>query len=169
MIEMQEILQSNRAGKYLSFRLGVDEYGIDILKVKTIIGIIDINKIPGTPAYVRGVINLRNQVLPVIDMRVKFGLAQADSSKDTSIIVLEIRHGELIQEIGIVVDSVSEVMDIDRSEVEEIPVFGDSFDNPFIMGVAKSKGRVLSLLSIEELLSEDDLEIMANLKKKSGK
>jgi len=148
---------ATRAGKYLTFKLGSEEYGIVIMKVKTIIGLMEITKVPRTPFFVRGVINLRGQIIPIVDMRKKFGMEDVDDTRETTIIVVEVSKADTIQEIGIVVDSVSEVMDIENENIDDTPEFGSGFDAEFIMGMAKAKGRVISLLSIEQILSTEDV------------
>jgi len=147
----------SRAGKYLTFKLGSEEYGIVIMKVKTIIGLMEITKVPRTPHFVRGVINLRGQIIPIVDMRKKFGMDDVDDTRETTIIVVEVSKADTIQEIGIVVDSVSEVMDIEDEHIDDTPEFGSGFDSDFIIGMAKAKGRVISLLSIEQILSSEDV------------
>jgi purine-binding chemotaxis protein CheW len=137
-----------RAGKYLTFVLANEEYGLEILKVREIIGLMDTTAVPGMPPYVNGVINLRGKVIPVIDMRLKFGMAQTEHTAETCIIVVDV-HGSLI---GVVVDQVSEVLDIHEDEIEDAPNIGVAVENDFILGMAKSKGRVKILLEIERVL-----------------
>ena len=153
----ENVAAATRAGKYLTFKLGSEEYGIVIMKVKTIIGLMEITKVPRTPYFVRGVINLRGQIIPIVDMRKKFGMEDVDDTRETTIIVVEVSKADTIQEIGIVVDSVSEVMDIENENIDDTPEFGSGFDSEFIMGMAKAKGRVISLLSIEQILSTEDV------------
>ena len=150
-------LSTMRAGKYLTFKLGSEEYGIVIMKVKTIIGLMEITRVPRTPKFVRGVINLRGQIIPIMDMRKKFGMESVDDTRETTIIVVEVEKSSRLQEIGIVVDSVSEVMDISHEQIDNTPEFGSGFDSEFIMGMAKARGRVISLLSIEKILSTEDM------------
>lgn len=152
-----------RAGKYLTFKLGSEEYGIVIMKVKTIIGLMEITKVPRTPHFVRGVINLRGQIIPIVDMRKKFGMDEIDDTRETTIIVVEVSKDDNLQEIGIVVDSVSEVMDIEDENIDDTPEFGSEFDSEFIMGMAKAKGRVISLLSIERILTADEVVSLSQL------
>jgi purine-binding chemotaxis protein CheW len=145
------------AGKYLTFRLGAEEYGLEILKVREIIGLMDITAVPRTPHFIRGVINLRGKVIPVIELRKKFGMNSAEDTEQTCIIVVDAsRTGETIQ-IGILVDSVSEVLDIRSDDIEDTPSFGANFDTRFILGMAKAKGSVKILLNIEAVLTADDL------------
>ena len=160
----EQVLESQiRAGKYLTFKLGNEEYGIVIMKVKTIIGLMEITRVPRTPHFVRGVINLRGQIIPIVDMRKKFAMEEIEDTRETTIIVVEVNKEDSIQEIGIVVDSVSEVMDIEEENVDDTPEFGSEFDTEFIMGMAKAKGRVISLLSIEKILSSDEVVSLSAL------
>ncbi|MFP4521239.1 MAG: chemotaxis protein CheW [Fibrobacterota bacterium] len=152
---------TGRVDKYLTFILGDEEYGLEILKVRTIIGLMDITHIPRAPEYVRGVINLRGKVIPVIDTRIKFSMGQVDSTEKTCIIVVEVeRKGEML-EMGILVDSVQDVLGISENDIEDSPEFGANVDTKFIMGVAKVKGSVKILLDINKVLSEADLEEIA--------
>lgn len=143
--------------KYLTFSLGGEQYGIEILKVKEIIGMMDITKVPRTPNFVRGVINLRGKVIPVIDLRTKFGMENIADTEQTCIIVIDIIVDDNPIQMGIVVDSVSEVLDISRNDIEETPSFGTSVQTDFIKGIAKTKGGVKILLNIEEILSRGEI------------
>ena len=148
-----------KGGKYLTFKLAGEEYGLEILKVKEIIGVMDITRVPRTPDFVRGMINLRGKVIPVIDLRTKFGFESVEDTDETCIIVVEVvRNGESIQ-TGILVDSVSEVLDIPGEEIEDTPTFGEGIEAQFILGMAKSKGGVKLLLDIEEVLSGKEIEL----------
>ena len=146
-----------REGKYLTFTLASEEYGISILKIKEIIGMISITSIPQTPDYVKGVINLRGKVIPVVDLRMKFGMRAIDYDERTCIIVLEIgeKGSELM--IGIVVDTVSEVLNIKGEEIEDTPHFGTALDTDYIMGMAKSEDAVKILLDIDKILKADEM------------
>ncbi|MDR3011736.1 MAG: chemotaxis protein CheW [Chitinispirillales bacterium] len=150
----------NLAGKYLTFKLADEEYGLEILKVREIIGLLPITSLPRTPVFVRGVINLRGKVIPVIDLRQKFELDVTEDTDQTCIIVVDVsgngQTGSI--QIGILVDSVSEVLDIRGEDIEEAPAFGSSVDTAFILGMAKAKGSVKILLNIERVLSSSDLE-----------
>jgi purine-binding chemotaxis protein CheW len=140
-----------RAGKYLTFGLGNEEYGLEILKVREINGIMDITAVPGMPAYVLGVINLRGKVIPVVDMRMKFSMPSIDHTAETCIIVVDV-HGKLM---SVVVDRVSEVMDINGQDIEDAPDVGAEVSGDYILGMAKTKGRVRILLDIEKVLKEE--------------
>jgi len=145
-----------REGKYLTFGLGGEEYGLEILKVKEIIGIMNITAVPQTPKYVKGVINLRGKVIPVIDLRLKFGMENLEYNERTCIIVVDIESRGLSKVImGIVVDSVSEVLNIKGEEIEATPTFGVSLNTDYILGMAKVKGTVKILLDIDKVLTMD--------------
>ncbi len=145
------------AGKYLTFFLAEEEYSLEILKVREIIGLMAITPVPRTPSYIRGVINLRGKVIPVVDLRLKFGMDATMDTEETCIIVVDVsRDGHEIQ-MGILVDRVSEVMDIKAEEIEDTPAFGSaSIDTDFILGMAKTEGSVKILLAIEKVLVEID-------------
>jgi len=146
-----------REGKYLTFALAEEEYGIGILKVKEIIGMMTITPVPQTPPFVKGVINLRGKVIPVVDLRSKFEMEAIDYTERTCIIVVEIKGKMENIQIGIVVDSVSEVINVKETEVEDTPAFGTSLDTEFILGIAKIEGNVKILLDIDAVLSAEEL------------
>ncbi|MBL0061785.1 MAG: chemotaxis protein CheW [bacterium] len=141
-----------RAGKYLTFELADEAYGIEILKVREIIGMMDITQVPRMPMHVRGVINLRGKVIPVIDLRLKFDMSSTEQTAETCIIVVDVSG----QMMGLQVDKVSEVLDIAGNEIEDAPMINASVDNSFILGMGKAKGRVNILLNIDKVLSFDD-------------
>jgi purine-binding chemotaxis protein CheW len=147
-------------GKYLTFTLAGEEYGTGILKVKEIIGIMPITTIPRMPAYVKGVINLRGKVIPVIDLRLKFAMEEAEHTERTCIIVVEITGGTGRLLIGIIVDSVSEVLNVKGVDIEDTPSFGAKLDTEYILGMAKTGGRVKILLDIDRVLSSEELTMM---------
>ena len=146
-----------KEGKYLTFALGPEEYGLEILKVREIIGYMDITAVPQTPDYVKGVINLRGQVIPVIDLRAKFGMETTERTEETCIIVVEIDQAGHKFSTGIVVDHVQEVLDIAGGDIEESPQFGASVNTDFILGMGKIGDSVKILLDIDMVLSGDDL------------
>jgi purine-binding chemotaxis protein CheW len=148
---------AQRAGKYLTFALGKEEYGLEILKVREIIGFMDITAVPQTPGYVKGVINLRGQVIPVIDLRAKFGMATAERTDETCIIVVEISQEGRKFSTGIVVDHVSEVLDIDEANIEDAPQFGGTVDSSIILGMGKVGENVKILLAIDRVLADAEL------------
>jgi purine-binding chemotaxis protein CheW len=144
---------NGREGKYLTFVLGGEEYGLEILKVREIIGLMEITSVPQTPVFIKGVINLRGKVIPVIDLRLKFGMEEAEPTEETCIIVVDI-GGAMI---GILVDTVSEVLHVMADQIEPAPSFGGSIDTGFILGMGKIKGKVKILLDIDSVLSAEEL------------
>jgi len=146
-----------KTGKYLTFILAEEEYGIGILKVKEIIGMMPITTIPRTPESLKGVINLRGKVIPIIDLRLKFNMEAIPYSDRTCIIVVEIDSNASTLLIGIVVDAVSEVLNIREEEIEETPKFGTSLNTEYILGMAKRDGGVKILLNIDKVLSSEEI------------
>ncbi len=149
------------AGKYLTFMLAGESYGIEILKVQEIIGMQSITRIPKTPDYVRGVINLRGKVIPVIDLRLRFDIEAAEVSRKTCIIVVQVSRDETSVIMGIVVDEVSEVMEISAGDIEPAPGFGTRVDTSFILGMAKAESSVKILLDIDSIISVNEMEALA--------
>lgn len=145
----------DREGKYLTFSLADEDYGIGILRIKEIIGMMPVTSVPRTPEYVKGVINLRGKVIPVIDLRVRFKMEKTDYTDRTCIIVVEVGAMEMI--IGIVVDAVSEVLNIKKEDIEETPTFGTDLNTDYILGMAKMEGGVKILLDIDTVLNTDAL------------
>jgi purine-binding chemotaxis protein CheW len=152
---------SGREGKYLTFALGAEEFGLEILKVREIIGYKDITAGPQTPEYVKGVINLRGQVIPVIDLRMKFAMDEAEVTEQTCIIVVEISQGTIQFQTGIVVDHVSEVLDIAGGDIEDAPQFDSDVDSSFILGMGKIGETVKILLDIDKVLGGEDFSNMS--------
>lgn len=142
-----------QAGKYLTFALGHEEYGLEILGVREIIKLMDITAVPKVPEYVKGVINLRGKVISVIDLRLKFALPQVEYTKETCIIVLNVANTLM----GIVVDHVCEVLDIVQDNIEPPPSFGKNSEVDFITGVGKIGDKVKILLDIQKVLAQDAL------------
>ena len=151
---------ASKEGKYLTFILADEEYGIGILKVKEIIGMMPVTSVPQTPQYVKGVINLRGRVIPVIDLRLRFGLESADYTERTCIIVVEIQGSTGHVVIGIVVDSVSEVLNIKGEDIEDAPTFGTKLNTDYILGMAKIDGGVKILLDIDRVLNEEEINAL---------
>ena len=156
-METQAVLENEKTGamegKYLTFVLSNEEYGLEILKAKEIIGMMDITSVPPTPKFIKGVINLRGKVIPVIDLRLKFGMPEKEYTKETCTIVVDVQ-GLLM---GIVVDTVSEVLDIVEADIEPPPTFGSNIETNFILGMGNIKGKVKILLNIDKILSSVDL------------
>jgi len=148
----------DRGGKYLVFHLGREEFGIRVLKVREIMGIQDITAVPQTPAHVKGVINLRGKVIPVVDLRLKFGLPEQEYTQRTCIIVVQVRGEAGPMLMGIVVDGVAEVLNLAAADIEDTPDFGDGTATHYLLGMAKVKGKVKILLEIEQVLTSQDLD-----------
>ena len=151
-----------KEGKYLTFALAQEEYGLEILKVREIIGYIDVTAVPQTPHYVKGVINLRGQVIPVVDLRAKFGMDTTGVTEETCIIVVEILDGGRKFSMGTIVDRVQEVLDIPGANIEEAPQFGATVNTSFILGIGKVGDSVKILLDIDKVLTGDGLSGLAD-------
>ncbi len=152
----------SREGKYLTFILGREEYGIEILKVREIIGYMDITAVPRAPEYIKGVINLRGQVIPVLDLRSRFSMDTAEVTEQTCIIVVEInQHGRRFN-TGLVVDQVQEVLDISGENIEDAPQFGGDVQTDFILGIGKVQNAIKILLDIDKVLGNVNVGEMTN-------
>lgn len=152
-----------RAGKYLTFQLANEEFGIRVLKVREIMGLQEITAVPQTPMHIKGVINLRGKVVPVVDLRLKFGLDAAEYTQRTCIIVTQVQgeSGSIL--MGIVVDGVSEVLNLTAQEIEDTPDFGEAITGRYLLGMAKVKGKVKILLDIDKVLSSQDLHGLTSM------
>ena len=150
----------DREGKYLTFSMADEEYGIGILKIKEIIGMMPITSVPQTPEFVKGVINLRGKVIPVMDLRLRFGIEAIDYTERTCIIVVEVAGLSGTVMIGIVVDAVSEVLNIKGEDIEETPTFGTRLNTDHILGMAKMEGAVKILLDIDRDLSTAEVSAL---------
>ena len=146
-----------RAGKYLTFKLGPGHYGLEILKVREIIGLIGVTAIPLAPDHVKGVINLRGTVIPVVDLRLKFGMEEHEATAETCIIVAHVGD----REIGVLVDQVSEVQFFDQADIQDPPSFGAGIDTDFILGIGKVGDHVTLLLDIDRVLLASEIESLA--------
>ena len=153
---------TDKEGKYLTFALGHEEFGLEILKVREIIGYMDITAVPQTPGHVKGVINLRGQVIPVVDLRLKFGMEEGEITEQSCIIVVEIDAGDRHFQTGIVVDHVQEVLDIAGEAIEDSPEFG-SVNTDFILGMGKIGETVKILLDIDKVLGGEDFSGIGNV------
>jgi purine-binding chemotaxis protein CheW len=149
---------AQKQGKYLTFAIADEEYGLEILKVREINGYMDITPVPQTPAYVKGVINLRGQVIPVIDLRAKFGMATKEVTDQTCIIVVEVQRNGQRNDTGIVVDRVQEVLFISGEQIQETPEFGATVNTDFILGLGKVGKTVKILLDIDKVLAGAGLD-----------
>jgi purine-binding chemotaxis protein CheW len=159
---------SEREGKYLTFSLAGEEYGIGILKVKEIIGMMAVTSVPQTPEFVKGVINLRGKVIPVIDLRLRFGIEPEGYTERTCIIVVEISSNSGKVVIGIVVDSVSEVLNIKEEDIEDTPAFGTRLNTDYILGMAKMDKGIKILLDIDGVLSSGEISVLGDAASVSG-
>ena len=144
------------AGKYLTFNLAEEIYGIETLKVREIISLMEITAVPQTPRYVKGVINLRGKVIPIVDLRTRFGMEDHEYQERTCIIVVEIEEGDPHSQVGVVVDTVMEVVNVQDDDIDTTPAFGVNLAMEYISGVAKLKGQVIILLDIEKVLEDED-------------
>ena len=152
-------IDKTRAGKYLTFFLADEEYGIEIMCVREIFGMLPITIVPQTPEFVRGVINLRGKVIPVIDLRLKFRMDFKEYDKETCIIVVEVDGIHM----GVVVDTVQEVLDIAEKDIEDAPHFGTSVDTEFIVGMGNKEKRVTILLDVGKVISSEELVLATAL------
>ncbi|MHC5060384.1 MAG: chemotaxis protein CheW [Planctomycetota bacterium] len=148
----------NKEGKYLTFALGNEEFGLEILKVREIIGYMDITAVPQTPSCIKGVINLRGKVIPVVDLRSKFGMTEVEVTEESCIIVVETTQADCKSQTGIIVDRVSEVLDIAASDIEDAPQFDSGVDTTYILGMGKIGESVKILLDIDHVLDGDGLD-----------
>jgi purine-binding chemotaxis protein CheW len=153
----------DRAGKYLVFQLASEEFGIRVLKVREIMGMQDITAVPQTPSYVKGVINLRGKVIPVVDLRLKFSLPPAEYTQRTCIIVVQVQGEAGPMLMGIVVDGVAEVANLAAADIEDTPAFTASGEKSYLLGMAKVKGRVKILLDIDEALGSQEVHSLEGL------
>jgi len=150
------------AGKYLTFQLGKEIYGIQILKVQEIIGMMTVTHVPKTPAFVRGVINLRGKVIPVIELRRKFGMESIADSERTCIVVVQVAWSAGTVTMGILVDEVSEVLNINADQIEAPPSFGSTVDTDFILGMGKVGQKVVMLLEMDKVLANEEVAALEN-------
>lgn len=148
-------VQTRLAGKYLTFALAGEEYGLPVLRVREIIKVMDITVVPQVPAYIRGVINLRGKVIPVVDLRLKFNVEAKETNDRTAIIVVELELVGGRTLVGVLVDAVSEVLNITAAEIEPTPTFGEQVDTTFMRGVAKVKGTVKILLDLDRVFEAE--------------
>ncbi len=150
------------AGKYMMFKLASEEYGLEILSVREIIGLMEITRVPRTREFIRGVINLRGRVIPVVDLRLAFGMKSIEATEHTVIIVVQFYHDDREMTMGILVDEVMEVLNIPEEDIDPPPTFGSGVvDNEFILGVGKADERVIFLLDIGRILTEGDSKELA--------
>jgi len=146
-----------RAGKYLTFGLGSEEFGIQVMRVREIMGVQEVTAVPHIPAYVKGVINLRGKVIPVVDLRQKFGMPEQAYTQRTCIVVVELEQDGARLLTGLIVDEVSEVVSLQGAEIEDAPDFGRGVATPYLLGMAKTKGKVKILLDINRVMTTQEV------------
>ncbi len=157
-VTTQNDFGSGSPQKFLTFALAGEEYGINIMKIKEIIGMMPVTVLPQTPEYVKGVINLRGKVIPIIDLRLKFNLEPAEPTERTCIIVIESENDDQIQTlVGLIIDGVSEVITLKGDEVEPAPTMQSNFNKQLILGLAKCENGVKILLDIDKVINHDEL------------
>ncbi len=150
--------------KFLTFGLKEEKYGIPITKVKEIIGMMDITRVPKLPDFIRGVINLRGKIIPVIDLRLKFELEKIDYNERTSIIITELKTQSEILTSGFIVDSVNDVQDISPDNIEPPPKYGVNIGLEFLNGMGKIKDEVIMLLDIDKIFSHSETAKLESVK-----
>ncbi|MGE5364666.1 MAG: chemotaxis protein CheW [Bacteroidota bacterium] len=148
--------------QYLTFKLNDEVFGVDVAKVREILDLIKITRVPQTPDFMRGVINLRGSVVPVVDMRIKFGLEATESTVNTCIVVVEVELDGENTILGALVDSVQEVFELEQSEIEPAPRIGTKLRTDFIKGMGKHDDRFIILLNIDKIFSTEELELVQN-------
>lgn len=144
-------------GKYLTFALGQEEYGIGILKVREIIGYVPITPMPKSPDYVKGLVNLRGQVIPVLDLRLRFEMPAAEVTEQSCIIVVEVCLDNRLHHIGLIVDHVQEVLYIQNKDIDSAPQFGTAVHTDFILGIGKAGSSIKILLDINRIVQSNDV------------
>lgn len=149
-------------GKHLTFFLGKEDYGIPILQVREIIGMMEITEVPKTPEYIKGVVNLRGKIIPIMDLRSKFGMESIEYTERTCIIVVEVNINETKRPMGIVVDMVSEVVDIEENEIETAFDYGAKAEEDFLAGIGKVKEKVIMILKIDKILNTEEMFSLFN-------
>jgi len=155
-------------GKFLTFALAGEDYGIEILKVQEIIGIMNITPIPRTPDYVKGVMNLRGKIIPIVDLRTKFEMEAQEQTEETCIIVVQVARKDRNVTMGVVVDCVSEVVDINSAQIESAPSFGTNVNTDYILGMGKIADKVVVLLDVDKVLSSGEIKAVEKMVKKSS-
>lgn len=164
-----DLAVEKKEGKHLIFQLEERGYGIPILTVNEIIGIMDITPIPRAPGFIKGIINLRGKIIPVMDLRLKFGMPEKAYDEQTCIIIVNIEFENAMKQIGVVVDIVSEVVDIPSSEIEAPPKYSSHDEGEFLIGIGKVKDKVVMLLDIERVIYFEEMFGLLDEKKDSTK
>lgn len=151
----------SKEGKYLTFALGNEHYGFGILQVREIIGLMDITELPQAPSFLKGIINLRGKVIPVIDLRNKFMMEEIDVTDRTCIIVVEVKGASKVIFMGFLVDSVSEVINVKAEDIEESPALAGNIKTQFILGIAKMDDGMKILLDINKIVDSQEMDSLA--------
>lgn len=160
--EKRDASLKHLAGQYLTFKLGQEVYGLGILKVQEIIGMLGVTRVPQTPAYVRGVINLRGKVIPVMELRLRFEMEAAEDTERTCVIVVRVNQNDMPMTMGLIVDEVSEVTSIGLEQIEPAPSLGASVDTNFILGMGKVADKVIMLLDVDRIVADSSIARAAN-------
>ena len=155
----QQIGLTTDGSQFLTFQLGEELYGVDILRVQEIKGYTAVTRIPNTPAHIKGVLNLRGTIVPIVELRTKFGMPTIDYTMFTVIVVVVVRE----KIMGLVVDAVSDVLNIDKKDIQPAPQFGAKVDVSFLNGIGKSGDKLVALLDMDRLLSDNDLQNQAKI------
>ncbi len=163
-MEEKDLLETNQ---YLAFMLETEVFAFDISKVREVLEFNTVTKVPQTPEMMKGVINLRGSVVPVIDMRIKFDMGKTEKTVNTVVIIIEIKIDDEITMIGALVDSVEEVMDLDAEHIEPPPKIGTKMDTEFIKGMGKQGNRFIIILDIEKIFSSYELELVKQVGEKT--
>jgi purine-binding chemotaxis protein CheW len=160
---------SAQAGKYLVFQLAQEEFAIGVLSVREIIRTQDITKVPHTPPHMKGVINLRGKVIPVMDLRTKLGFPETEYDQRTCVIIVDIQTEETTSlYMGLIVDGVAEVLNLSQQDIQDVPDFGSTSPSPYLLGVAKTKGRIRILLDINKVLASHEVGGLQDILEASG-
>lgn len=163
----EDVIRSE--GQYLTFRLAEEVYALDITKVREVLEFDKVTKVPKTPDFLRGVINLRGKVVPVVDLRLKFGMSKTEKTVDTCVIITEIDIDNEMTQIGAMADSVWEVIDIEPENIEPAPKIGTQLDTRFIEGMGKHDESFIIILKINNVFSKDEMSLVKNTSKKEVK
>lgn len=150
----------SQGGKYVTFLLAQENYGIPIKKVKEIIGMTEITHIPKTQSHIKGVVNLRGKIIPLMDLRLKFGMAEKPYDERTCIIMIEVHLSDTQRLVGVVVDAVSDVVKINKGDIEPSPEYSAQNEGDLLLGIGKLKEKVILILNIEKILNRQEITIL---------
>ena len=161
--DKESIVGNDDQAQFLSFTLGKEDYGINILRVQEIRGWEEVRAIPNTPDYIKGVLNLRNTVVPIVDLRIRFNLKNIEYKATTVIIVLSVEKSDGTHVMGVVVDAVSDVLNIDQGKIKKAPNFGTKINTKYINGMVMVDDRMVILLDTDKLLDQDELATLESM------